>query len=287
MPGFLQAIGLKGRKDRTAAPGTYQVPPSSARNVPPAPAVRPTATVSAPPPTHQGFPSPGHNVPAAPPAYSNVNPEDSTFNVLSEYDTIFLVDDSSSMSCNATRALAEFARIAARYDEDGIDVHFLNNPTVGEHLTNPEQVMQLFKTTRPVGKTFLGARLQRLVDAKYLEELASAAREEVAWPKRRNYLIITDGEADDEDVLENFLRRTAETLMLNKVPRSQIGFQFIQIGDDPQATAFLEKLDGDNLKLPVDIVDTVPTRPGQAFSPEFLKKVILGGISDNYDKTDS
>jgi hypothetical protein len=79
---------------------------------------------------------------------------------LGEYDTIFLVDDSSSMSTDApsgkTRwkevrrfsccvqlfnkptkllqactALADFADIAAKHDDDGIDIHFINKSASG------------------------------------------------------------------------------------------------------------------------------------------------------------
>lgn len=47
------------------------------------------------------------------------------------YDTVFLVDDSGSMAGalwrEAGKALSDVARVAAHYDDDGIDIHFLNS----------------------------------------------------------------------------------------------------------------------------------------------------------------
>lgn len=44
---------------------------------------------------------------------------------------MFLVDDSGSMAGSlwreAGKALADVARVAAQYDDDGIDIHFLNS----------------------------------------------------------------------------------------------------------------------------------------------------------------
>lgn len=57
----------------------------------------------------------------------------------SDYDIVFLVDDSGSMYGNrwgeAGRALAGVARIAAQYDNNGIDVYFLNSPEKASGLT--------------------------------------------------------------------------------------------------------------------------------------------------------
>ena len=49
-----------------------------------------------------------------------------------------IVDDSSSMEgsswAEAREALAGLADAAAKYDQEGIDVHFLNNPRVGTNI---------------------------------------------------------------------------------------------------------------------------------------------------------
>lgn len=57
---------------------------------------------------------------------------------LREYDTVFLIDDSASMAGErwnqAMNAIIGVAEIAAGYDEDGIDVYFLNSKRVGKEL---------------------------------------------------------------------------------------------------------------------------------------------------------
>jgi hypothetical protein len=90
----------------------------------------------------------------SPPPYSELDIKGDDLSLLSQYDTIFLVDDSQSMgfsnpdgrtrwnqvhifsSCSsfesnfglqARDCLMKFAAIAAQYDSDGIDVYFLNN----------------------------------------------------------------------------------------------------------------------------------------------------------------
>lgn len=52
-----------------------------------------------------------------------------------KYDTVFLIDDSGSMEgsrwAEAGRTLEEVARLAAKYDPNGIDIHFLNAVNAG------------------------------------------------------------------------------------------------------------------------------------------------------------
>jgi hypothetical protein len=55
------------------------------------------------------------------------------------YDTIFLVDDSGSMAGalwnEAGKALAGVARVASQYDDDGIDIYFLNSRDFARKVT--------------------------------------------------------------------------------------------------------------------------------------------------------
>ena len=58
-------------------------------------------------------------------------------------------------------------------------------------------------------------------------------------------IIITDGADDDEEATEDLLVGIAKRLDDMTAPRSQIGIQFLQVGDDPKAAEFLKKLDDD------------------------------------------
>jgi uncharacterized protein with von Willebrand factor type A (vWA) domain len=59
--------------------------------------------------------------------------------MLKRYDTVILVDDSGSMAGGrwrtAKQALQDLAALAAEYDQDGIDIHFINDDRVGMGLT--------------------------------------------------------------------------------------------------------------------------------------------------------
>ncbi len=74
--------------------------------------------------------------------------------MLRKFDTVIVLDDSSSMlgpswtevrdilvggnifkdSFQATEALSTLADMAGRYDDDGIDIYFLNSPRFGTHI---------------------------------------------------------------------------------------------------------------------------------------------------------
>ena len=253
-------------------------------------------------PSKGALPSAG----APPPPYSPTNLDqggNSTFHVaglekLAEYDTIFLVDDSSSMSADAPsglsrwkeacNALADFANIAVKHDEDGIDIYFINHSHSGQGVKGTSEVHKLFRF-RPGGRTDIGARLQTLLPPGYIKQMQAASKELGPWPKRLNYIIITDGEATDPQVLREWIQGLAQTLADLRAPQAQIGFQFVQVGDDEGASRFLDELDGDeSIKAAADydIVDTVKFSPGQNFDAVFLTKALMGGINRRLDRKD-
>lgn len=47
----------------------------------------------------------------------------------------------------------EVAEIAARYDDNGVDIYFLNNKRVGKELRNAGDVEDLFRGLEPKGAT--------------------------------------------------------------------------------------------------------------------------------------
>jgi hypothetical protein len=61
--------------------------------------------------------------------------------------------------------------------------------------------------------------------------------------KPLNLIVITDGEADDPDTLAYALAGFSDRLELGRFPLNQLGVQFIQIGNDRNATKFLKSLD--------------------------------------------
>ncbi|TFK43866.1 hypothetical protein BDQ12DRAFT_731833 [Crucibulum laeve] len=211
---------------------------------------------------------------------------DSTENaleMLKRYNTVFIVDDSRSMYplwAEACEALACLAETANRYDTDGIDVHFINDlektEPVGMNLKNEQAVRDLFNSRLATGKyTPIGEKLELLL-REYLKKLK--ARSEV---KRVNYIIISDGDPTDEPAY--VIKNEADKLDKLNAPLCQVGIQFVQIGNSPKATAYLQGLD-DELKeqgVSRDIVDT--TIYDGKLTDTRLIKILLGGINRRID----
>ncbi|KAG8685005.1 hypothetical protein FRC08_013347 [Ceratobasidium sp. 394] len=233
-------------------------------------------------------------IPEVPPPVNNmVSPGvENALELLKEYDTVFLIDDSGSMAGSlwreAGKALEGVARVAAQYDDDGIDIHFLNCKESMHGVTSEDQVRELFTRIQPRGQTPTGSRLDSLL-RPYVSSIEQAYQQtsstdpSVTGIKPANFIVITDGAPSDEpeDVLVDIARR----LDRGNFPLSQLGVQFVQIGNDPEARAALEELDDDiSGKYGVrDIVDTTPYTQG-GLNGETLIKILLGGINKRVDR---
>ncbi|KAG9023834.1 hypothetical protein FS837_005617 [Tulasnella sp. UAMH 9824] len=215
--------------------------------------------------------------------------------ILANYDTIFLIDDSGSMQGErwgtAREALKELVHLAKDWDSNGIDIYFLNNTSKGLGIKTQEQVDELFRKVAPDGWTPTGATLKSLI-TPYIESLPSDPRApDAVVVKPRNYIVITDGEATDsgDDRLKPVVLKLMKMLDKRNAPLNQLGIQFVQVGNDETARAFLEKLDdqisGSKTR---DIVDTFPyDKLNGDIGAEHLVKMLLGSIAkriDNYNK---
>jgi len=77
----------------------------------------------------------------------------------------------------------------------------------------------------------------------------------------------------------------ARRLDAGHFPLTQVGIQFVQIGNSPDATAFLNELDNgltERYKIR-DIVDTTPYL-GSELNGEIIIKILLGGINRRVDR---
>ncbi|KAH8928321.1 hypothetical protein BT69DRAFT_1293455 [Atractiella rhizophila] len=134
----------------------------------------------------------------------------------------------------------------------------------------------------PFGSTPTGMRLDDLL-RPYVDALEDAKRDGKPRPKPLLLLVITDGRADDPDLVKEVIVEMAGRLDDGRFPPFQLGVQFLQIGDDPDAEEFLRELD-DDLKAEHgirDIVDTV-SYPGRVTS-EFLLQALLGAVNKKID----
>jgi len=212
--------------------------------------------------------------------------------LLRKYDTIILVDDSVSMADlweEAKSALAEIALMAAKYDIDGVDIHFVNDKNEGIGLKTAESVIALFNSIEPAGQdSEIAGRLEDflLPYLKRAEIYRDAVEAETAGPlpkvKPINFIVLTDGVPSDDP--ESVIVSAARRLDARNFPLSQVGIQFVQLGDDPEATEVLQYLD-DGLGKAYGIRDMVDWTllPEGRLDAGLLTKILLGGINRRVD----
>jgi len=240
------------------------------------------------------------------------NDENSGFSQLSQFDTVFVVDDTGSMQLAAnsketytpqtksrwdvlTRALQYIANIATMYDSDGLDVHFLISTKLNrKNIQSGEEVLDLLKQVtleKSVGGTFMNPPLAEILGPHvimYQQHFdRKVAKQPTAPPKPLNIIVLTDGKADDEKALKRLLVRTAKKLDEMFAPDSQIGIQFLQVGDDKDAAVFLESLDNE-LEDKYEVRDFIDTKTftDRDESTDFtqtLREILLGAVNRSLD----
>ncbi|KAL5049559.1 hypothetical protein BDW71DRAFT_204270 [Aspergillus fruticulosus] len=235
-------------------------------------------------------------------------PDDTAYSFISTFDTIFLVDDSTSMRGKrwheAEDAIAAIAPICTHYDADGIDIYFLNhrnhsrfgsgsgNAGGYKNVTDASGVREIFKSVCPSGATPVGTRLHQILTPylRDLKRLTTQDRESELKPL--NIIVITDGVfTDDAESVIVSAARQLDDPNIQAVPW-QVGIQFFQVGDDQQAKEFLQTLDDELVRRRSyedirDIVDTVPWKGdrGTVLNADGILKCVLGAVNKRYDKT--
>lgn len=204
---------------------------------------------------------------------------------LGRYDIIILVDDSPSMvdHWRETRdALVGVVEKCVKYDKDGIDLWFLNDPTVLKNVDNAGTIQEAFDSIEPSGSTPTAYQVDEIL-RPYIERLEDAKIAKGPRVKPVLLLILTDGRADDAEMVKEEIIEFAQRLDDIRAPPYQLGISFIQVGNDPDASAFLKELD-DDLKESAgvrDMCDTTLYR--QRLTPDFILKACLGSVSRSLD----
>ncbi|KAL4809249.1 hypothetical protein BDV18DRAFT_157007 [Aspergillus unguis] len=251
---------------------------------------------------------------------TGTTPNDTAYSFLSTFDTLFLVDDSTSMRGERWReaedAIAAIAPICTHYDSDGIDIYFLNhrNPSSGggtgtgtgpgpgsartgggyKNVTDAMGVREIFKSVYASGATPVGTRLHQIL-SPYLRDLARlTAQGREAELKPLNIIVITDGVfTDDAETVIINVARQLDHPSVQAAPW-QVGIQFFQVGDDEPAKEYLQALDDELVRRQScdgirDIVDTVPWRGdrGRVLNAEGILKCVLGAVNKRFDKAEA
>lgn len=177
--------------------------------------------------------------------------------VLKKYHILFLVDDSDSMMDDGPELgskwdmvkseMGETASVAVENGSDGIEVQFFNffiepdQRARFKDLKSVEQVMRLFTDIRPDGPSHTADKLEEVL-SQYLIDFQNDRQ-----TKGLNIIVFTDGDPSPGQDVEGVIVKYAKELAMLRVPSWKVGIQFVQIGNDPKAAAFLQGLD-DNLK---------------------------------------
>jgi hypothetical protein len=179
---------------------------------------------------------------------------------IKELDIEFALDKSGSMAekdCPGGKTRWDFAResvtalatYAQEHDPDGITVvPFATTHKVYEGVT-ADKVTQVFQENQPMGSTATHLMLKDRLDAHF-------ARRAAGGTKSTCLLIMTDGAPDDQNAVAQVIIDATHKMDSD----DDLAMNFIQVGNDQGAAAFLKYLD-DNLVAKgakFDIVDTVP-----------------------------
>ncbi|KAL4976955.1 hypothetical protein BDW66DRAFT_133545 [Aspergillus desertorum] len=266
--------------------------------------------VSSPPPYSSTTATPPPAPAASSSSSTGVTPDDTAYSFLHTFDTIFLVDDSTSMRGKRWReaedVIAAIAPICTHYDSDGIDIYFLNhrnhsrfgsgggNASGYKNVTDACGVREVFRSVSASGATPVGTRLHQILTPylRDLKRLTFHGRESELKPL--NIIVITDGVfTDDVESVIVSAARQLDDPSVQAVPW-QVGVQFFQVGDDQQAKEFLQTLDDELVRRHSyddirDIVDTVPWKGdrGTVLNADGILKCVLGAVNKKYDKTEA
>jgi uncharacterized protein YegL len=235
------------------------------------------------------------------------------FAPLALFDTVFLIDDSGSMVGSSWRevkaVLQAIAPICTQYDEDGVDVYFLNEKSADpgsraegkarsgfRNIRTAEDIQGLFGSFVPMGLTPTPKRLRDILEPyidHYKSRIQAGKAPDETGVMPLNLIVITDGAPQDPWEVKNVLVSIAKELDRLKAPLFQCGVQFFQVGNDRAAADHLRHLD-DDLHGSVgvrDIVDTVTwDTPNHNFgtsrelTAEGVLKTVLGAVVRRLDQ---
>lgn len=222
---------------------------------------------------------------------------------LALYDVILYIDDSGSMAFeeNGERIddlkliLQRVAFAASLFDDDGIQVRFMNSNEQGNHIRSDAEVQGLMQRIQFKGLTPMGTQLrQKVIDPLVVQPARSGAL-------RKPVLVITitDGQpaGEPQGAVFDTIRYASDELARNpRYGKGAISFQFAQVGNDLKAREFLGKLDEEpgigelvdcTSNFEVEQDEMSRANPPVDLTPElWLIKLLLGSIDSSYDTKD-
>jgi hypothetical protein len=200
---------------------------------------------------------------------------------LNDRDYTLIIDKSSSMSTPDQRggrtrwqAVQEstlaLARQCEQLDPDGITVYLFSGRFKRYDNVTSGKVSQIFMENEPMGTTNLASVLQDALENYFRRKSAHETK-----AGGETILVITDGEPDDLKAVMAIIVGATRRMDRN----GELAISFIQIGDDLQATRFLQALDDQmqNVGAKFDICDAVTL---DDMKDRTIAEVLLKAITD-------
>lgn len=194
---------------------------------------------------------------------------------LTEYDFIVAIDTSGSMGepvkagSSVTRweavqeAAMTFIRDIEKIDQDGIGLVLFGGANVkSQDGVTSQAARDVFASASPRGSTPLAEALTA--------SLALAGKSD----KKDFIIVFTDGVPDDRAAAAEVIRKASHAQETDDA----LTILFIQVGDDAQATKYLQSLDDDLTGCKFDIVDAKTVAQAEAFAT--TAELVVADIND-------
>lgn len=190
--------------------------------------------------------------------------------------------------------LSKAAFAASLFDQDGIEIRFMNSDLQGNNIHNSMEVEQMIQRVSFKGLTPLGTALKQ----KVIDPLIIAKVRSNSLRKPVLVICITDGQPAGEPANAVFdaIRYASTELARTPYGKGAVSFQFAQVGNDLKAREFLGKLDSEpGIGELVDCTSNFESEqdemsrasPPMDLTPDlWLVKLLLGAIDSSYDTKD-
>ncbi|GAA5869547.1 hypothetical protein JCM1840_004454 [Sporobolomyces johnsonii] len=168
---------------------------------------------------------------------------------LALFDVVLYCDDSGSMAFEEGGSriddlkliVSRVAYAASLFDDDGIEVRFMNSRVEGNGLRTEQEAMALVQQVKFSGLTPLGTALNN----KVIEPLILGPARANRLKKPVLIIAVTDGVPGGEDRYQivKVITNAVRTLASTRYGADAISLQLAQVGNDMKARAFLEEID--------------------------------------------
>ncbi|KAF7187457.1 Mitogen-activated protein kinase kinase 2 [Pseudocercospora fuligena] len=205
---------------------------------------------------------------------------------LRDRDHVFIVDDSATMKKHwpdVIELIRVLAYMTKSMDPDGIELYYLRTGASAKFKHSSDLVRSV-EHHAATGDT----SLDQVFDS-YLRKYCKTIDKSKSWKGVFNKLkpcsvyVLTDGvlAAGNHEQGREAIRILVDDLIAHKLPRFQIGVQFISFRNDENGLKLLVGLDTLKMSqgLKLDIIDTEPANGN-------VWKMLLGAINAKYDNDD-